>query len=234
MTGARRKRGRRRAGQHFRGHPRTTEPPRSATVEALECVSEGRLGTCAHTWLSPLDEVSTWSITACSGRRHVCVGQQVASTGSVERAAAGELDGDGKVLGSGRGEDGVCAQPCGAVPRQHSGRPLLRARRSCQRKSVGLSERLHGVIVFYDDATPICGFAKSSSPMTTARSTPRAAALSRPSVTSRERGSMSGTPRVCSVGTSSLGRVNSTPVTRRNRLRCRTPLRMALSRGGRM
>ena len=54
------------------------------------------------------------------------------------------------------------------------------------------SDRLHGVISFHDDATPICGLAKSSSPMPTARSIPRAAAFSRPSVTSRLRGLMSG------------------------------------------
>ena len=54
------------------------------------------------------------------------------------------------------------------------------------------SERLHGVISFHDDATPICGLAKSSSPMPTARSIPRAAVFSRPSVTSRLRGLMSG------------------------------------------
>ena len=54
------------------------------------------------------------------------------------------------------------------------------------------SERLQGVISFQEDATPICGFAKSSSPMPTARSIPRAAVFSRPSVTSRERGFMSG------------------------------------------
>ena len=54
------------------------------------------------------------------------------------------------------------------------------------------SDRLHGVISFHDDATPICGLAKSSSPMPTARSIPRAAAFSRPSVTSRLRGLRSG------------------------------------------
>ncbi len=54
------------------------------------------------------------------------------------------------------------------------------------------SDRLHGVISFHDDATPICDLAKSSSPMPTARSMPRAAAFSSPSVTSRERGLMSG------------------------------------------
>ena len=54
------------------------------------------------------------------------------------------------------------------------------------------SDRLHGVISFHDDATPICDLAKSSSPMPTARSIPRAAAFSRPSVTSRLRGLMSG------------------------------------------
>jgi hypothetical protein len=54
------------------------------------------------------------------------------------------------------------------------------------------SDRLHGVISFQEDATPICGFTQSSSPMPTARSMPRAAAFSSPSVTSRDRGLMSG------------------------------------------
>ena len=49
-------------------------------------------------------------------------------------------------------------------------------------------DRLHGVISFQDDATPICGLAKSSSRIPTARSIPRAAARSMPSVTSRLRG----------------------------------------------
>ena len=48
------------------------------------------------------------------------------------------------------------------------------------------------MISFHDEPTPICGLAKSSSPMPTARSIPRAAAFSRPSVTSRLRGLMSG------------------------------------------
>ena len=52
-------------------------------------------------------------------------------------------------------------------------------------------DRLHGVISFQDDPTPICGLAKSSSSIPTARSIPRAAAFSRPSVTSRLRGLMS-------------------------------------------
>ena len=46
-----------------------------------------------------------------------------------------------------------------------------------------LSDRLHGVISFHDEATPICGLRQSSSPMPTARSMPRAAARSTPSVT---------------------------------------------------
>ncbi len=50
------------------------------------------------------------------------------------------------------------------------------------------SERLHGVISFQLLATPICGLAKSSSSMPTARSMPREAVASRPSVTSRLRG----------------------------------------------
>src|SRR3954471_15561831 len=54
------------------------------------------------------------------------------------------------------------------------------------------SGRLQGVISFQLDATPICGLAKSSSPMPTARSIPRAAVFSRPSVTSRLRGLRSG------------------------------------------
>src|SRR5690625_5211488 len=54
------------------------------------------------------------------------------------------------------------------------------------------SDRLHGVISFHDDPTPICGLAQSSSPMPTARSMPRAAARSTPSVTARECGLMSG------------------------------------------
>src|SRR3954469_22861391 len=61
------------------------------------------------------------------------------------------------------------------------------------------SGRLHGVISFHDDATPICGLAKSSSPMPTARSMPRAAVFSSPSVTSRERGLRSGVLMVRSL-----------------------------------
>ena len=52
------------------------------------------------------------------------------------------------------------------------------------------SERLHGVISFHDDATPICGFTQSSSPIPTARSMPREADFSRPSVTCQLRGFM--------------------------------------------
>lgn len=54
------------------------------------------------------------------------------------------------------------------------------------------SDRLHGVISFHEDATPICDLPQSSSPIPTARSMPRAAVFSRPSVTSRLRGLMSG------------------------------------------
>ena len=59
------------------------------------------------------------------------------------------------------------------------------------------SDRLHGVISFHETATPICGLAKSSSPIPTARSMPRDAVASSPSVTWRDRGLMSvsaGTP----------------------------------------
>ena len=47
------------------------------------------------------------------------------------------------------------------------------------------------MISFQELATPIWGFAKSSSPRPTARSMPREAVASRPSVTVRERGLMS-------------------------------------------
>src|SRR3954447_24596091 len=50
------------------------------------------------------------------------------------------------------------------------------------------SDRLHGVISFHDDATPICGLSQSSSVRPTARSMARAGARSIPSVTSRLRG----------------------------------------------
>src|SRR3954452_3900733 len=62
-------------------------------------------------------------------------------------------------------------------------------------------ERLHGVISFHDDATPICGLAKSPSPIPTARSIPRAAVFSRPSVTSWLRGFRL---RVAGLGDASL------------------------------
>ena len=52
-------------------------------------------------------------------------------------------------------------------------------------------ERLHGVISFQLDATPIWGLSQSSSLMPTARSMPREPVASRPSVTTRERGLMS-------------------------------------------
>jgi hypothetical protein len=50
---------------------------------------------------------------------------------------------------------------------------------------------LQGVISLQELATPIWGFAQSSSPIPTARSMPRAAVASIPSVTSRLRGFMS-------------------------------------------
>ena len=52
------------------------------------------------------------------------------------------------------------------------------------------NERLQGVISFQDEAIPICGFAKSSSFIPTARNIPRAGARSKPSVTKPERGFM--------------------------------------------
>ena len=50
------------------------------------------------------------------------------------------------------------------------------------------NERLQGVISFQDEAIPICGLAKSSSFIPTARNIPRAGARSIPSVTKPERG----------------------------------------------
>src|SRR3954471_17602868 len=65
------------------------------------------------------------------------------------------------------------------------------------------SERLHGVISFHDDATPICGLSQSSSVRPTARSMARAGARSIPSVTSRLRGLRSDMRE--SVGPPALG-----------------------------
>src|SRR3954465_2693153 len=65
------------------------------------------------------------------------------------------------------------------------------------------SERLHGVISFHDDATPICGLSQSSSVSPTARSMARAGARFIPSVTSRLRGLRSGMRE--SVGPTALG-----------------------------
>ena len=45
-------------------------------------------------------------------------------------------------------------------------------------------DKLQGVTSFQEEATPICGFTQSSSPIPTARSIPRAGARSIPSVTS--------------------------------------------------
>src|SRR4051794_28653417 len=61
------------------------------------------------------------------------------------------------------------------------------------------SDRLHGVISFHDEATPICGLSQSSSVSPTARSMARAGARSMPSVTSRLRGLRSGMPATYSV-----------------------------------
>src|SRR5699024_4871220 len=54
------------------------------------------------------------------------------------------------------------------------------------------SERLHEVITFHEDATPIWRFTQSSSPIPTARSMPRAAVPSNPSVMMRLRVLISG------------------------------------------
>ena len=65
-----------------------------------------------------------------------------------------------------------------------SGKPPATRTPSLARLASRSRERLQGVISFQDDATPICGLAKSSSPMPTARSMARAGALASPSVTS--------------------------------------------------
>ena len=78
------------------------------------------------------------------------------------------------------------------VPNSKREAAARRARRSSRPWRAGRGERLQGVISFQLDATPICGFSQSSSPMPTARSIPRAAVASRPSVTARLRGLMSG------------------------------------------
>ncbi|CAB4701419.1 unannotated protein [freshwater metagenome] len=52
------------------------------------------------------------------------------------------------------------------------------------------NDKLQGVISFQDDAIPICGLAKSSSFIPTARNIPRAGARSMPSVTSPDLGFM--------------------------------------------
>ena len=71
-----------------------------------------------------------------------------------------------------------------------SGKPPAARTPSLARLASRSSERLQGVISFQDEATPICGLPKSSSPMPTARSIARAGALASPSVTSRLRGFM--------------------------------------------
>ena len=55
-----------------------------------------------------------------------------------------------------------------------SGKPPAARTPSLARLASRSSDRLHGVISFQDEATPICGLAQSSSPMPTARSMPRA------------------------------------------------------------
>src|SRR3954451_14050637 len=69
-----------------------------------------------------------------------------------------------------------------------SGKPPAARTPSLARLASRSRERLHGVISFQDEATPICGLSQSSSPMPTARSMARAGALAIPSVTSRLRG----------------------------------------------
>ena len=80
------------------------------------------------------------------------------------------------------------------------GKPPARCTPSLAAWARRCSDRLHGVISFHDDAMPICGLAKSSSRMPTARSIPRAAARSSPSVTSRERGLRSCVVGLCVIG----------------------------------
>ena len=83
-----------------------------------------------------------------------------------------------------------------------SGKPPAARTPSLARLASRSRERLHGVISFQDDATPICGLAKSSSPMPTARSMARAGALASPSVTSWLRGFIG----LCAAGGLAAGR----------------------------
>src|SRR3954469_25865691 len=69
-----------------------------------------------------------------------------------------------------------------------SGKPPAACTPSLARLASRSSDRLHGVISFQDDATPICGLSQSSSPMPTARSIARCGARVMPSVTSWLRG----------------------------------------------
>ena len=80
------------------------------------------------------------------------------------------------------------------------GKPPARCTPSLAAIPSRCSDRLHGVISFQLDAMPICGLAKSSSRMPTARSMPRAAVRSSPSVTSRLRGLWSGRASVSVTG----------------------------------
>src|SRR5688572_28119840 len=66
---------------------------------------------------------------------------------------------------------------------------------------------LQGVTSFHDEATAICGLAKSSSCMPMARSIARAGARSIPSVTSRDRALMSTVVSVVSLTTEQATRV---------------------------
>ncbi len=72
-----------------------------------------------------------------------------------------------------------------------SGTPPARRTPSLAAAVSRLSDMLHGVISFHDEAMPICGLSQSSSVRPTARSIERAAAFWIPSVTSRDRGLMS-------------------------------------------
>jgi hypothetical protein len=69
-----------------------------------------------------------------------------------------------------------------------SGKPPAACTPSLARLASRSRERLQGVISFHDEATPICGFSQSSSPMPDARSMARAGRPVMPSVTSRLRG----------------------------------------------
>ncbi len=152
-------------------------------VAAVELARQRRAGVEEHR-----GDVEPGGGHQHAGQRLVAAGQQhgaVESLGAEHRLdrVGDDLAGDQRVVHAARGPSRCrrrprwCRTPAGS--RRRRARPPSPP---CASRS---SDRLHGVISFHDDATPICGLRQSSSPMPTARSMPRAAARSRPSVTMR-------------------------------------------------